>query len=540
MNKIRGYHISPNAISDDSGKECAGNWVDYLFAGSFDDARVFYHLDASVAALLKHLRVPEQILEQLKSTGKCNTGILRFVYYPGSFFAIDRNGQSVKFYDMLPYRSNHGLMPEDGAEYCKGKAIEARDTAYAIMQVLIDLGLKIDEFGTPIKIFTKNILANCKFPTAMKSMPQEAMLACVGCVEDGGAWVETFKRGYFPEAYHFDKRSAYGESLAEVVDTRRGTWGKTTTNKYVNEALYGYLFCTVHMTSPFHPVQYRAKNNILSTPIGTWDRWINKKMYDHIKEYELGEVEIHQGYWYIPKGEQYQYLKGAVNWLFNKRINLEGLSKRVVGKIIQAMYGQSLHRKANDLGEFFNPQIAAECLTDATISISKTCLERGATPIGVHTDSIVTDVDFGIEDTKTLGCWRCDGKGRAISLGNSIICIEGLDHSAETSVNFSWLYDLLANNPDESEFEIEAPMPHLLAGSLITKQLDKLGSVEFKTKILSLHLRNAKRGFIDAPITGEGLLSGNQSSLPLAISGAENIENSENDIMDLVKTEISD
>ena len=502
---IVGVHISPNEISDSDGRVCTGNWVDYLIAGNFDDSRVFYHLDASVAALLRHLEVPEDKLKELYKSQKCSIGSTKFTYYNNSFFAIDRDGQSARFYDMSQYRESHGLVPNGGLAYCKEKAIEARDTAYAVMQVLTDIGLKVEDFGTPVKIFVKNLLSDKPFPT----VPHEVAKMCITCIEDGGTWIETFKRGYFPEAWHLDLRSSYGSSMINLVDTRRGTWHRS--KDYIQSALYGYMNCTVNMTARFHPILYRA-SNICLTPVGKWNRGLNKKQVDFIRQYELGSVEIHDGYWYVPKGEQYEFLKGAVTWLFNKRMDLQGLPKKVVGRIIQSLYGMTLHRTRTGFGELFNPQIAVECEVDSALKMAKLCLDNNIIPIATHTDSILTDIELPVVDTKTIGCWRCDAHGRAISLGmNKAVCVEGLNHHAETSINFDWLYKNLSDNPEATEFIMKAPMPWSLGNCVNYNQLNKLGTIEDKQNVLNLKAYCVKRIYSDRPTTASGILSGNQT-----------------------------
>jgi hypothetical protein len=192
----------------------------------------------------------------------------------------------------------------------------------------------------------------------------------------------------------------------------------------------------------------------------------------------------------------------------------------------------TLHRTRDGLGDLFNPQIALECESESSLKIAEACLHNNTIPIAVHTDSILSDKQLPLEDTKTLGCWRCDAHGKAISLGwNQAVCQENHDHHAESSINFAWLYDLLANNPGQSEFTVEVPMPWLLFNSLKMHRLDKLGSIDFMSRTINLKTQTQKRGFPSMPTTGEGILKGNQIGLPVPVSVAKLIRATEDNTL---------
>ncbi|HUV84743.1 MAG TPA: hypothetical protein VMV86_03490, partial [Methanosarcinales archaeon] len=365
MNQIIGYHaaIINNKPVIVNNKGEAGN-IDWLIddCTGKDYKKVAYDLDYFASILFRAINIFKDEAEILLARGKLHIYLdntaYDITYFPSKYLSIARGAgygrPFTSIFNAEQYLPATHYELEPTLESCISKAQEAQTIASEASWAFYLLGLDPDTITSPVRSMEKSLLANIDLPTHLDIPPEVNDLALNCCP---GNWVEAYKLGYFPKTYDLDITSCYASMLAELYDTRRGSWIHSTVPPV--QAIYGFAHGTVTIASNFSPIIYRKAERLNYTPVGIWDTCLTLQEIKFIKKYELGSFYIEDGWWWIPQGVQYQPLKGIVNNLHNKREEANPLQNKILKRCLAGLWGRTLHTHQEQgklvYGDAFNP-----------------------------------------------------------------------------------------------------------------------------------------------------------------------------------------
>lgn len=512
---VVGYHITPQCIANSKGYvKDTPPWLGFLVEDSPGEDKVFYDLDASVAALLRLLEMQERDGRRLLGQKKLYSAPWRLTYYPGKFFSIDEGfgvgHPYANFTNAGQYTDVH--YEEDySPEYTLSKAREAARIGQGAVEAFERLGLGSTAATSPISAFDKKHLSKLNIPT-IDDIPEEAGEIAYGCVK--GNWLEAWQLGYWEEAWDYDISGAYGAQLAKLLDLRRGRWVRSTAEP--EGAVYGFAHGELMTWADFHPFILPSGGEMTYTPVGTWETCLTKQGMDFLDKYKLGIFRIYDAWWWIPEGQQYEFLKGVINWLWEKRKQAEGIDNTIVKRIMAGIWGRMLEVRGTEeepeFGPYFNPVYAAIVEDSTRMKVAGMCLDQGVVPLHVAVDGMITDKPLVLESRNGLGEWRLSHEGRCIIASSGVVAFEGKHGAEEFSLRFSWLHDGIKARPRAKEYRMMKMSPCSLARALTT-DFSQLGLVEEITRSITIG-EEPKRMWKDHPKTGGGLLRRRYESAP--------------------------
>ena len=515
-----GYHITTICIANSKGDICQGAgdryaYLDWLLDDHPDEEpKVFYDLDASVAALLKLMGIGKHDAERLSRNRKLYMAPYRLTYYPGRFFSIDRGfgpeHPYVNFSNMGQYTDVH-FEPEPSPQYAVKKAREAEEIGQEVARAFKRLGLDDKRLTSPIGAFDRSHSKATDIPT-LDDIPVEAAEIAYGCVK--GNWLEAYQLGYWKEAYDYDISGAYGSELAKLLDLRRGRWLRTP--NCPNGAAYGFAKGNITCWADFHPFLLNVSEDMTYTPVGTWPTNLTMQEIAFLEKWNLGKFEIEDAWWWIPEGKQNELLKGMIKWLWEKRRNTEEIDNKVVKRIMAGIWGRTLEVRGTEaepeFGPHVNPVYGAIVESNTRLRVADTCLEHCIVPLHVAVDGMILDKLVPIDGTGGLGDWRLSHVGQCIIASSGVVAFEGKAGAEEFSLRFSWLQDQMERYPRDREYEMRKYSPCSLARALNT-DFDKLGMIEEITRSVAIG-GESKRMWRDHPRNGGDLLKRKFQSAP--------------------------
>lgn len=404
--RVVGYHITDNIESNSDGEiNQSAPWLDFLMVDKGECIKVFYHMDYSIACLLRMLKIPEKQLRELAETTDLEYKGYEFQYIPKRWFAVRYNKEFGGFSDMSQYtesilkinQDNHGTV-----EY----AISARDTGYKVYGALHNLGLNPKSLTSPISAYNKEVLSNIDLPT-VDDMPPEVAWMSYKCCK--GPWIECFRRGHFNVSYDYDIKSAYGSELAKLLDTRYGKWIQS--KEYIANSIYGYCRGIVTINSNFSPIVYSDNSEHTFTPVGTWETYLTKNEIDFINKWKLGNFEIEDGWWWklgevgtntndgynIMTKKEIESLLSLKTIIHNLYIKKEQASTdfeaNIIKRIISGIWGKLLETYNDGFGANFNPVWASQVETNVRLKVAEFVLANNMQDhvLSVTVDGVLLD-----------------------------------------------------------------------------------------------------------------------------------------------------
>jgi len=499
-----GYRITNRFIINSEGTICdKPSFLGFLLDDHPGEVKVFYHLDADVASLLKLIRITEAEGRRLAETEKLAIPPYRMTYFPGRFFSIDAGyapGHPYSnFSNMHQYTETH-YTSNNNPEIAINQAKEAAATAKEAQDTLTYLGLPTDKLTSPVAAFSKQ-LEVLNLPT-IADVPQGAWELAYSALK--GNWLEAFTCSYYDKAFDWDINSAYPAELAKLYDIRRGRWIK---HKHpLDQAVYGFASGYLTTRARFHPFLYSKEGEMSFAPVGRWKTVLTLQEIDFLREYNLGEFEPEVGWWWLPIGPQYHPFEGVIKWLFEKRRGTSGIRREFIHRLSAALWGKLAEFRGETYGPNFCPPMATIVETNTRIKVCKTCLDLGIEPLHIATDGIITDQDLPLESSEELGAWRLSHTGRCIIGGAGFVSMEGKGSPAEFSLQFDWLYPLMKQHPRASKYTMYRYSPITLKGALNT-DFKQLGKIRRTPRAVYIG-QDTKRLWRNAATTGGQLLKG--------------------------------
>jgi hypothetical protein len=120
-----------------------------------------------------------------------------------------------------------------------------------------------------------------------------------------------------------------------------------------------------------------------------------------------------------------------------------------------------------------------------------------------------------------MGTWRLDREAPAFVVSSGVGAIKGKQNKGTFSLNYDWLAEQIAANPDATEYKMQKLTPVTIGNALKNNKLDKLGELEMTERAVFIGIEN-KRFYKDAPVNG-GDLYKQYHSEPLDVSCLQKI-----------------
>lgn len=518
--QLIGYHTNDNVIANSNGEVVTElPYLDWLLSET-ESIKVFWHLDYSVARILSLIEITEQQARKLLETGRLHDPPYELKYIPKRFFSIKKGASMaspfVFFNDVGQY---HGETPKPSDSPIE-RAREAQKLGEHVANIL--KGITLEEptsLASPVSVFQKQILRKLDLPT-IDDIPLEAAQLAYECCD--GNWVEAFKIGYWRKAYDYDIISAYPWQVAQLVDTRSGNWLHIPI--YQADALYGYCKCSLAICASFNPIIFRQGNSSNFTPTGEWQRVLTKAQIDFIRKWNLGTVEILDGWWWIPEDRDKleRPLAPWIEYLNKLKSKSSGLDLAVVKRIMAGIWGKFLETQKNntEFGELFNPVWGAEVETRVRLQVAEFCLQNNIVPIHIAVDGVVLDKETPTAYGKEMGEWKLSAVTPCICIGSGIIALKEKYGGLDFSLDFTKICRTIRGHPNNTEQSVKKIVPITLARALALNKWKDMGKFEVIERTIYL-TSERKRLYNRKPVKGIDLLKNTYESYPLDTSMLE-------------------
>jgi hypothetical protein len=524
---IIGYHISLNNACNSLGEVCLNDLLSFVLAQKGDCIKVLYHLDYSVACILKLLNINEKACEALSKTTDLKVNDLSFQYIPKKWFSIRRGNEWCGFSDMAQYNNGSPLKIEQTVDDCMAYANESQLVGEKVYKVLTDtIGLHPKTLTSPVSAYEKEVLCNVDLPTVDDLPSDVAWYAYQTC---HGPWMESYKKGHFAETWDYDLRSAYGFQLSKLVDIRQnvGKWIHTT--GFMNKALYGYCHGIVTITSDFSPIIYSYENAENSfTPKGSWETYLTKQEVDFINKRELGSFQIIDGWYFVPKvvvTDYHKPFKPLVSSLFQKKESSEEFASGIIKRVLSGMWGRTLELRHDRMGDGFNPVFGAEVECNTRLSVADFVLRHDLKDnlLSVTLDGVLSSHPAQqFIDNGEIGTWKLSSHCPTVVVSSGIVAVRDKQRQGIFAVEYDWLMESIKSKPKESGYVIKGNSPVNL-GKAMMNRFGDLGKIEERKITLNVG-DELKRDYVKYPKCGGDLLENIYESKPWDIKDIQQIE----------------
>lgn len=523
---IVGYHITNNYIVNSNGQiKTEAPWLSFLLENlGHDCIKILYHMDYSVACLLKMINIPEDAMRELAENTDLMFDDYKFEYIPGIWFSIKDylSKQWAGFSDANQYSN---LLPSVLINHEYELAFEAKAIGEKVYQALWRQGLNPKTLTSPISVYNKQVLSEIDLPTWRNmDMPEEAAWYAYKCCQS--PWIEAFQTGHWDETWDYDIQSAYGSELAELIDTRYGEWQKS--NCMNTQAIYGYYLCNANITTHFSPL---IINNF--TPTGEVPQvYLTKAKAKFIRDCGIGDIKIIDGWEWTPKVQafdnltafktkhNFRPLEKIVNRLYTNKLNAQDeFEDNIVKRIMSGIWGKTLEQHEKGFGDNFNPCWGAEVENNIQLKVAAAVIANQAQDklISITVDGLLTNHPLHnllvVGKAVGLGKWKLSHHCPAIVIGSGTQALRDKHSQAQFALNYDWITEQIASKPKATEYKILGTTPITLPKAIAYKRIKDLGKIENTARIIKIDSEH-KRNYRIEPKNGGDLLKNKFSSIP--------------------------
>lgn len=514
--QIIGYHIR-NGLAVNSLGECSTkDPLDFLLQNKPGTIRVFYHLDYSVANLFRWLQVEKPDLARLLSQQSLYLAPYKFAYMPKKYFNVQhgsgRGSPFANFNDMYQFHRNSDLTIKDPLEYAQEGAVIGQQVYEALQSLEVDP----TALTSPVRVWEKEVLSTMDLPT-YEDIPEPAAKLAYACCN--GGWVEAFQKGHWKQTWDYDMRSAYGSFTRGLLDTRAGQWVEAP---YCDPSfVYGYADCQVEITADFSPIALKLTEEEV-TPQGQFQRTLTKQEIDFIAKYNLGTVQVLNGWWWYPD-KCVTPLETMIDYLFKaKESAASDIKKDVVKRILAGIWGKFLQINKNGFGDLFNPVWAAEVEVSTRLNTAAFVLDNNLVKNCLHVavDGVLASRQVPIKDQGKIGQWKLSNVGAGFVISSGICAIQGKDamqpdekEGSDFILRYDWLKQAIEDQPNAREYCMTKLSPVSVQKAVLHNKMPQLGQHEEIVKTVDVSFET-KREYERVPETGQQLLTHTYSSLP--------------------------
>ena len=522
IDNMIGWHITEEGIANSNGNffpfssKTELSTLDTFLGESRKEINVFYHLEASVAILLKHIGITESEAKKLLDANRIYIAPYTLRHYSNRMLCIDYGfgaGHAyVNIYDAKQYNLKGTVVQETyTTEEAITKAKEAKAIGSEVLNAFKELELPTYKLTSPINVYLTDDPIDMPLST---DIPEAADLIAYQSIK--GNWLEAFSCGYWEDAYDYDINGAYASELARLVDLRQGKWVRS--NTYTKQASYGFIKGEITTWAKFHPFLYRRNNDSSYTPVGSWETCLTLQEYNFLYKYKLGTFKIKEAWWWIAdKDKEPNYLfKSRVEGLYQKRLATENaVLKDVIHRILAGLWGKFSEVKSEGLGKYANSAYAAIVEANSRLKVTKACLDNNIIPLHIAVDGIITNRLLRLNLSNKLGEWRLSHKGKCIIVNSGVVGFEGKNGNEEFSLTYDKLYNSITENPQAQECVMSKYTVVSLAKALNT-DFSKLGNTEKLHRSIVIGADN-KRIYNNRVTTGSKLLETKTESMPIEV-----------------------
>lgn len=310
-----------------------------------------------------------------------------------------------------------------------------------------------------------------------------------------GSRIELVRRGFIPNVYQYDIRSAYPFAFSNLPEITKGKWIQS--KKLHKNALLGFfkIRCNIPKTKHISPFPFLASTKLLF-PNGKFDTFVT------LAELRACEnslwYEILDSWQYFDDSPIYPY-KEFIQSMYDKRQKLKDeknpleLPFKIILNSIYGKTGQG--ERANvRMGNLLNPIIFSTingmCRAQIYKFIIDNNIERDVCMI--YTDAITTTRNLNL-NSKKLGDFSLDGQGEAYLLQNGFYRIgDKFRNKGFANIGNDTIENLEPFEEDgKIKYTFEMTKVGTLKQNLLSGSFDNIGKFTKVTRDLDL---NADRG----------------------------------------------
>ena len=288
-----------------------------------------------------------------------------------------------------------------------------------------------------------------------------------------GGRFEVCARGYFPDTRLYDITSAYPFQIRDLIDVTYGEWKKVTDMH--DEAHYGFYLCKVFvMPAPLCPMAYLLPNGVVCFPAGWIKTYLTKQEIEAYQRY--ADITVLFGWEFYPSRIRYPFRK-YIDLLFSQKKQYEKTDYKydLVKKMMNSLYGCFYEKNPDGLkiktGILFNPAYASIITANTRAQLFTAAKKHERQVIALQTDSILFDGAVSMPESKDLGGWQLESKGKAVVLQSGIyrlddkIRLRGMQKARAISYDgrqYPNVFDMIEANPEPTKYEYVTERPHHL------------------------------------------------------------------------------
>lgn len=424
-------------ITDSEGHKICDSRLEYLFdflLEPSDHFKAAYNLNDFVSPLIALLGA--EALEKLFQTQQCWIAPYGITYFPDKVLKVVKGSYKASIYNLSQYFPDDVLpaTPQEAARLGEG-----------MLQELDAIGIEPARLSSPITMITP----------MLKDMGLPYHLDCPHEVNEmaeelrGQTWTEAHQLGHWDKTFDYDITAAYASVLAELLDIRKGKWCHS---KFVPQtAIYGFARANIKITSDISPVIYANASGNYFSPKGTWVDVISKQNIELVREYNLGTIDIIDGWWWVPQTKEKPLYK-LVHQLYDNR-SISPMLSRICKRMANSIYGKTLEvfSDSGNPGYFYNPVWGATIEAEIKVKVARFIFDNHLEKNVIHisTDGVLLDREVAIPDGNGMGSWRLDAVTPALVAGSSSVFYSD---KRPHQVSYLEAMELINANPDAEDW----------------------------------------------------------------------------------------
>ena len=498
----------------------------------------FFNLKFDFEVLFKH---DLSILTKLLSNNQIETERYKIFYLNGKLLKITdkKLKQIYTFYDIFPFFLNSlknaskkylGLNSSELkgnraqlfelydnktiGEYCIEDAKHTKLLAEYYIAGLNKINLYPRHIISCGNISEQYIIKNADIPT-IKDVPTN--IQNMAWYSYRGGWFDTWKRGFFPNAYQYDIKSAYPSVMKNLLDIRHGEWCN-----YVDEKQQlGVLKVIINegndscVSTKLKGISSPSIYPIIDEPT---QNYLMLSEYKELKkEYD---IEIINAWSFIPNKLIYPY-REAVNTLYNlKESSRKDKAKYIVIKqIYNSLYGKTIQKIKQGnyykTGSLFNSIYGSEITAGCRLQMWKLIKENRKHILSIMTDGIITDKKLKqIKIGNELGDWTLEHNNEeVIILRTGVYQFQDQKPKRRGMVKLPNLKNVLAHN-NKNTVTLTYTRPRHFKEMIIQKTPENIGVFLKDTKIIKIN-NDVKRIWLSEPKRARDLLNNSFNSIAI-------------------------
>ena len=268
------------------------------------------------------------------------------------------------------------------------------------------------------KISEEYFLNRIWIPT-INEIPREVLKYAYNSYSGGR--FEILQRGYFPELWSYDIKSAYPAEIANLKDYTKGEWDKVR-GEYHKDADGGFYRVNISVFEKnVSPVVQKFKNVLNIYPNGKMRLYLTKNEIEFIEKcFPKVYIEVIDGYEFMAH-EFYYPFKKEIEYLYQwKETEKNPDIKYCVKIILNSLYGKTIQAVGGNTGKLFNPLYASEITANTRIKLLSLPHGNYDKVIAFSTDSVKSTIPLDVPNKPKLGDFELDFKGEGIYLMSDI------------------------------------------------------------------------------------------------------------------------